>query len=73
MTIEQHFERTHNNPPPPFNEEFCPGFGEALNKAHDQWCEENPNVTRKERAIAYRETSEKLSPLYPSIKEINSK
>jgi hypothetical protein len=63
------FTYEHQNPPPPFNPEFREGLGDAVSKAHQAWCEKNPDVTREERAKNYRETHDLLRPMYPSVKE----
>lgn len=61
----------HNNPPAPFNPDFRPGFAEAHSKAHAEWCEANPDVSREERAAAYRESAERLRGQYPTVAELN--
>lgn len=55
--------------PFPFNPEFREGLGEAVSKAHQKWCDENPDVTRDERAKAYQNTYNKLLPNFQNVKE----
>jgi len=63
------FTHEHENPPPPFNLDFRPGFGAALSKAHQEWQEKNPDVTRVERAAAYKVTADRLRASFPSHRE----
>jgi hypothetical protein len=52
----------------PFNPEFRPGFGEALDKEYTAWSEANPNHTREEGMKAHREISARLMEKFPTWK-----
>lgn len=67
------FTYHHENPPAPFNPDFRPGLGDALHKAHALWCQANPTATRQERAAAYRATSTRLRPDYPTVAQMGGK
>ena len=38
-----------------------PESGRAITEAHGKWCDDHPEVTREERAVAYREIYEKIA------------
>lgn len=63
------FQHLHDNPPPPFNPEFRPGFGEALSAAYTQWSEAHPNHTREEGQEAHARLAEELTPQFPKVGE----
>ena len=63
------FTYWHENPPPPFNLDARPGLADAVSKAHQEWCEEHPDITREERAAAYRQTYDRMRPSFPSHRE----
>ena len=72
MNHAQDMQHHHDNPPAAFNPSYRHGLGEALSKAHAEWCEQNPDVTRTERAAAYKATSERLAPNFPSVREMQA-
>lgn len=67
------FEALHKMNVPSFNLDYREGLCEAHRKIHDKWCQDNPNVTREERKIAYRESYNKIKSNFPSVKEIQER
>lgn len=62
-------ERLHSNPPAPFNLEYREGFSKAVSMHHAAWCDAHPDVSRKERAEAYRTISDSLKKDFPTERE----
>lgn len=59
----------HERHPEPFNPSFRPGFGVAVGKAYDAFCEACPDVTRETRKALYGILSDTLRPFFPSVAE----
>ena len=59
----------HPPAPAPFNQDYCPGFSEALSLSYKEWCEANPSSTQDERREAHHGLQKKLLPNFPSIRE----
>jgi hypothetical protein len=64
--------QNHDTKPAPFNPAFRKGFGEAVHKAHNIWCEANPDVTREVRKEAYAATCKRLEPSFPTAGELGT-
>lgn len=63
-------DHLHDNPPPPFNLDYREGLREAIDEEYKKDPIFNdPNVTRDERAAAYRALVDRLSPRFPSVRE----
>jgi hypothetical protein len=68
--IKMNWDYLHDNPPAAFNPEYREGLKEAIDEAYKKDpIFDDPSVSREERAAAYRALHDRLSPLYPSVRE----
>lgn len=59
--------------PPPFNPLYRPGFREALDAAYVQFDNDHPEATQHDRIEAHKQIVERLTPLFPTWKELQKR
>jgi hypothetical protein len=68
-SLEEAFERMHNNPPVAFNLDARPCLHDAVSAAYAGYWERNPGSTRDQAREFYRVTYEALRSSFPSHRE----